>query len=385
MGSSLIFADDCIERDLAKEYECPVCLYIMSQACELGECGHLICKGCMLQVKECPICRSKVLGYHISKFHQRNIANFTIKCQYNGCGKVIKLDNFAHHNRFHFSGTDDLINIEPSNRNQLFICDLGINGLQATSESYTEVEVSLTITSNVMDFVRILEWLQNYFSTITIVFLADTAKIFTVNVCKDMICQIKFKTDQFSAYKCSSAHYVVVKLDKLTSKLKTIASGDSLTIKYCSQDDELIISILHDDVDIIYSIQLENNIKPLEMGNIKMDYYVQFHTKYLSPFYTSNSANISFNLLGLTIKQIDIDDNNMRVFISKDKCLSWSFEANVAVSNRYYRLRTIIEFAKIIESDTIGLYMQNEVYPLAAVYDTTLFTAQILISPDEND
>ena len=66
--------------------ECPICLFVIRQACQT-ECGHRFCRKCIAKVvqqgsKKCPIDNEKLTmsKLHPDNYAQREIQNLTVVC-----------------------------------------------------------------------------------------------------------------------------------------------------------------------------------------------------------------------------------------------------------------------------------------------------------------
>eukprot|EP01083_Nonionella_stella_P202934 740888_1 len=81
-----------VNKQAAKEYECPICLEIMNQPVQIGcKGGHLFCKGCITEVikskptpiLQCPICSTSFDPNSTTdtiQFIERKINDLTVLC-----------------------------------------------------------------------------------------------------------------------------------------------------------------------------------------------------------------------------------------------------------------------------------------------------------------
>ena len=88
MNLSDFTIDHFVNRNIIKEFECPICYSIMFKVCELDNCGHLLCKKCVKKIKDCPICKNRNVYYHTSKYLQRKLYDQEVKCTIPKCNKI---------------------------------------------------------------------------------------------------------------------------------------------------------------------------------------------------------------------------------------------------------------------------------------------------------
>ncbi|XQJ27365.1 Zinc finger, C3HC4 type (RING finger)/Ring finger domain/zinc-RING finger domain/EF-hand domain pair/EF hand/EF-hand domain/Secreted protein acidic and rich in cysteine Ca binding region containing protein, putative [Leishmania guyanensis] len=71
----------CVGEDFCEEFTCAVCLDSWKDPIELTPCGHIFCKACAQDLKECPVCRKKI---DLMKTPNRTLVNMAkqirVKC-----------------------------------------------------------------------------------------------------------------------------------------------------------------------------------------------------------------------------------------------------------------------------------------------------------------
>ncbi|CBZ27467.1 conserved hypothetical protein [Leishmania mexicana MHOM/GT/2001/U1103] len=71
-------ANLCIGEDFSEELTCAVCLDSWKDPVELMPCGHIFCKACATDLKECPVCRDSVRS---TKAPNRTLVNMALQIQ----------------------------------------------------------------------------------------------------------------------------------------------------------------------------------------------------------------------------------------------------------------------------------------------------------------
>lgn len=86
----------CVGQDFCEELTCAVCLDSWKDPIELSPCGHIFCKECASNLKECPVCRKKIES---SSQPNRTLVNMAlqirVKCM--RCGWQGTREQGMHH------------------------------------------------------------------------------------------------------------------------------------------------------------------------------------------------------------------------------------------------------------------------------------------------
>jgi hypothetical protein len=369
MDSSFItLVDNCIDRELAKEFECPICLHIMPSVCELDACGHLFCKGCVVELNECTVCRSKSLSYHSSTYLQRQVMDLKVKCVHSDCNAVTTYAEVGKHVKLHLTFEYSIDLIQKNNKLKT----------ELETEFETELETSFTIVGNIMDFVRIFRSLSLVFNKVTLQFSENFIKIIETSEFNDIIYSIKFKVSKFVVYNYCKDHCFTIKLERLMGILQTLGNDDILTFK-CKHNNDNILSVLikSGEVTIEYTVDLDKNSKYCSLPNYRADCWAKLPTKYIFPFFTkSKCVNISINALKLVIK--DNSKPCIALSLTDKESIAISARDGVPISGNY-NINAMIKFAMETENDTVKLCMKNR-GPLVASFSTYYTLTNIIIT-----
>ena len=85
-------------KDLQRILECPVCLLTPSTQAHFCSNGHMICGGCRVKVKKCPVCQSENLSGQNHLLRQI-LAAIPKRCPFEGCDAEPKDDELENHKK----------------------------------------------------------------------------------------------------------------------------------------------------------------------------------------------------------------------------------------------------------------------------------------------
>ena len=89
MASKKFRLDDIIQaesKDLAKQFECAICLHVAADPAVQTPCGHVYCRECLAPCELCPLCREPVNAtttkplHEVNKLGMRMMLNLKVRC-----------------------------------------------------------------------------------------------------------------------------------------------------------------------------------------------------------------------------------------------------------------------------------------------------------------
>lgn len=89
--------DDFIDKNMAGDFMCPICLDIMYKIYEIDECGHIYCGNCINLINICPICKNDKYNNHRSKFLERKLYGMELICPHDKCNKKLFYQEYKLH------------------------------------------------------------------------------------------------------------------------------------------------------------------------------------------------------------------------------------------------------------------------------------------------
>lgn len=356
--------DYFIDKESAKEFECPICFCIMEKICEFDKCGHLLCEKCIIQIKECPLCTDKEIAYHLSKYLERKLMNLKIKCSIENCNKIISLNDLVVHSKSHL-----LLNIESKTLP---------NYKNIEHEEHDKNNIFFTIKDNIKSFTKIFSWLSSYFEEVTLRFSKTGIKIININNNNDKAIHIEFNIDKFDKYYSSNDYNITIK----TRALKIIDDcfkSDELKFLYDDINNPNKISIIEkDNIGYVYSkntINIDHEVPRHFRSSFEINYRARIHITYIEYFFGIGSVKISFDKQGITFQH----GTNKIIRIRKQSLMPFFVNIDAKESNSYYELDSIIKFAKMNGCNYVELCLSDD-NVLIAKYNLYYATVMILVS-----